>query len=198
VTAGSEATGDLPPQAAPVLLTVGHGTMAGEAFAQLVVEAGVATLVDVRSIPGSRRHPQFGRDQLADRLRSVGVAYRWEPRLGGFRRPAAGSPNVALRHRSFRAYADHMASAEFHAALAELLAEAARSPTAVLCAETLWWRCHRRLLADAATLLGGARVRHLGHDGRLDEHRLTPGVRVDDSGGLRYDGGPGSAPGPSA
>jgi uncharacterized protein (DUF488 family) len=178
-----------------LLYTVGHGTMAGEAFAAMVVTAGIGSLVDVRSVPASRRNPQFGREALSDRLHAVGVTYRWEPRLGGFRRPVPGSPNDALRHASFRAYADYMATAEFRAALDELLDGAARSPTAVLCAETLWWRCHRRLLADAAVILGGAQVRHLGHDGRLTDHRLTPGVRPDASSGLVYALGSGEAAG---
>lgn len=168
------------------LLTVGHGTMTSQGFIELLRAAAVEGVVDVRSIPGSRRHPQFTLDQLASWLPDVDIGYRWEPRLGGFRRPRPDSPNVALRHASFRAYADHMASPEFAAALAEVVAGTATRQTAAMCAETLWWRCHRRLIADAAVLLHGICVRHLGHDGRLADHRLTDGVRVEE-GKLVYD-----------
>lgn len=163
---------------APAILTVGHGTMSAEAFTALVRAAGIRRIVDVRSAPGSRRHPQFGRGQLEVWLPAAGTGYRWEPRLGGFRRPCPGSANVALRHPSFRGFADYMATAEFRAALDEAVAASAEDTTAIMCAETLWWRCHRRLIADGATLLLGARVRHLGHDGRLTDHRLTEAARV--------------------
>lgn len=151
--------------------------MAQEAFARLLHDAGVGLVIDVRTAPGSRRHPHFGRQALALWLPQAGIAYRWEPRLGGFRRPREDSVHVALRHPSFRAYADHMSTPEFHDALVAALAEAASRRTAVMCSETLWWRCHRRLIADAATLLHGVDVRHLGHDGRLSPHRLTDGAR---------------------
>jgi Protein of unknown function, DUF488 len=107
--------------------------------------------------------------------------------LAGFRRPGAASPNMAPLHRSCRAYADYMATECFSQALARVLGEASRQVTAVMCAETLWWRCRRRLIADAATVIFGTDVRHLGHDGRLSAHRLSEGVRRDDSGGLIYD-----------
>jgi len=146
-------------------------------------------VVDVRSVPGSRRFPQFGRDELRAWLPGAGVGYRWEARLGGFRRPAPDSPNVALRHAAFCGYADYMASDMFAEALAGLAREPSRQVTAIMCAETLWWRWHRRLIADAAVLVYAARVCHLGHDRRLTEHRLTDGVRCGASGGLVYDGG---------
>ena len=109
---------------------------------------------------------------------AAAAAYRWEPRLGGFRKTRAGSPNVALRHPSFRGYADYMETDEFARALAQLLADAADAQTAVMCSESLWWRCHRRLIADAAQLLHGVPVRHLMHDGSLRPHQQTAGVRV--------------------
>jgi uncharacterized protein (DUF488 family) len=118
---------------------------------------------------------------------TAGLGYRWEPHLGGFRRPVAGSPNVTLRHPSFRAYADYMATAPFRQALTRVLGEASGAVVAIMCSESLWWRCHRRLIADATTLLFGADVLHLGHDGRLRVHRLTDGVRRDPGGGLVYD-----------
>lgn len=159
------------------LLTVGHGTLAADDLAALLTGAGVAAVVDVRAFPGSRRHPQFGRGELERWLPDAGVAYRWEPRLGGRRRGRPDSPHVALRNDAFRAYADHMGGLEFRAGLDEVLAGAAERSTAVMCSETLWWRCHRRLLADAATLLDGATVAHLLHDGRTVAHVPTDGVR---------------------
>ena len=116
-----------------------------------------------------------------------GSAYRWEPALGGFRKANPDSSNVALRHPSFRAYADYMATDAFASALDDLLKQAAESHTAVLCSESLWWRCHRRLIADAAALLHGTDVRHLMHDGRLQPHVRTAGSRVTPEGSLRYD-----------
>ena len=159
------------------LLTVGHGTLGSEAFVELVDRAGVRQVVDVRRMPSSRRHPQFGLDRLSSSLPGAGVRYRWEPRLGGVRRSHPDAPNIALRHRSFRAYADWMSSPEFAAALDELLS-GHDGLSAVMCAESLWWRCHRRLIADAAVLLGAVEVSHLGHDGRLQGHRVTEGARV--------------------
>jgi uncharacterized protein (DUF488 family) len=171
------------------LLSVGHGTMTSEALAELFTGAGVELVVDVRSVPGSRRHPQFGRSEFEVWLPAAGVGYRWERDLGGFRRPEPSSRNVALRHPSFRGYADHMVTGRFRHALERMLDDAAHQVVTIMCAETLWWRCHRRLIADAATLCCDAEVRHLGHDGRLSPHRLTAGVRVDSGGGLVYDAG---------
>ena len=115
----------------PLLLTVGHGTLAADAFADLVREAGVEVVVDVRSYPGSRRNPQFGADEMARWLPAAGVAYRGERRLGGRRRGRPDSPHVALRNDAFRAYADHMESDEFAAGLAAVLAEARERRVAV-------------------------------------------------------------------
>jgi uncharacterized protein (DUF488 family) len=111
----------------------------------------------------------------------VEVGYRWDERLGGRRTGVPDSPNVGLRNAGFRAYADHMQTPEFGAALAQLLEDAAREPTAAMCAESLWWRCHRRLIADAASLLHGVEVRHLLPDGRQQAHQPTEGAVVEDS-----------------
>ena len=170
------------------LLTVGHGTLSAEALSDLLRGAGVERLVDVRTAPGSRRHPHVSRAQMSQWVPAAGVAYRWEPDLGGWRKPVADSPNTVLRHSGFRGYADHMATPVFAAALDRLLADAAEEATAALCSETLWWRCHRRLLADAAVLTRGVEVFHLGHDGRPAAHRVTDGARA--AGGIVvYDGG---------
>ena len=144
--------------------------------------------MDVRTVPKSRRHPQFVREAMERWVpESAGSAYRWEPRLGGFRKTHPNSPNVALTHPSFRGYADYMETDSFRQALSELLAGAISARTAILCSETLWWRCHRRLIADAAVLLAGVAVEHLMHDGTLRKHVPTNGVRVAAGGVLRYD-----------
>ena len=169
------------------LLTVGHGTASREEFTTLIKRAGVQALVDVRSVPGSRRNPQFGRRELEEWMPDTGISYHWEPELGGFRRGAKDSANVALRHPAFRGYADYMAGDLFRHALSTVLADAARRRVCVMCAETLWFRCHRRLIADAATLLYGAQVLHLDHRGKLLPHVLTDGVRRRDDELIVYD-----------
>ena len=158
------------------LRTFGHGTAEQPALVELLLGAGITTVVDVRRFPGSRRHPHVGQDQLARWLPAAGISYRWMAALGGRRTPAADSPNLGLRNPQFRAYADHMASAEFLAAVDELLDLAGSRPVAVMCSEAVWWRCHRRLLADHLVLVEGRRVEHLFHDGRLAEHPVTAGA----------------------
>ena len=158
--------------------TVGHGTLAAEALAGLLHGAGVATIVDVRAYPGSRRNPQFGREAMEQWAPAAGLDYAWMHRLGGRRAPAKGSRHVALRHDAFRGYADHMESADFLAGVSELLALAERRSAAVMCSESLWWRCHRRLLADHLTLVRGVQVLHLMHDGRVSPHVVTDGARL--------------------
>lgn len=157
--------------------TVGHGALEAADFAALVRQVGLELIVDVRRYPGSRRHPHFASEAMAAWLPEAGVGYRWCPALGGRRRPVPDSPNVALRNEQFRAYADHMATDEFAAAVAELRASAAGTPVAVMCAESVWWRCHRRLLADHLVLVEDVAVEHLFHDGRLAAHPPTPEAR---------------------
>jgi uncharacterized protein (DUF488 family) len=170
------------------LVTLGHGTATADELAWLIRGASIASLVDVRAVPKSRRHPQFWREELERWIPEAAKStYRWAPALGGFRRPDPNSPNVALRHPSFRAYADYMESDAFANALHELLAPAQTVQTAIMCSETLWWRCHRRLISDAALLLHGVPVVHLMHDGELRNHVPTAGVRVTPAGILRYD-----------
>jgi uncharacterized protein (DUF488 family) len=159
------------------LLTVGHGALVAEQFAGLLLDRGIELLVDVRSFPGSRRNPHFGRERMEQWVPEAGVDYRWERRLGGRRRVRPDSVNVALRNEAFRGYADHMDSAEFRTALADVLGLAATRRTAVMCSESVWWRCHRRLLADTAVLVEGAAVDHVMHDGRMVPHPVTEGAR---------------------
>lgn len=173
------------------LHTVGHGTASEEDFVALLRGAGIDRVVDVRTAPGSKRHPHFRREALERWLPDAGIAYRWEPALGGFRKPAKSSPNVALRHPAFRGYADHICTPEFASALDGVLRDADGAPTAVMCSESVWWRCHRRLLSDAASILRGAEVLHLMHDARLVPHLHTEGVRREHDL-LVYDGGQGA------
>lgn len=177
---------DSPRDIRRAVFDVGHGTLSEKEFGDLLSAAGVAQVLDVRSYPGSRRNPQHGRDRLAQWLPAAGIGYSWDRRLGGRRRPDPASRNVALRHEAFRAYADHMNTPEFHAGLDALVELAATVQVAVMCAESVWWRCHRRLLADALVLLRSVPVAHLFHDGRLDAHRPTPEARAVD-GQLIYD-----------
>jgi uncharacterized protein (DUF488 family) len=172
-----------------MLLTYGHGTETAERTAEILRAAGVSSLVDIRTAPGSRRNPQFARAALEEWLPAAGIAYRWEKRLGGFRRPGPDNPDVVWREDMFRGYAEHMRSPDFLAAIDAVLAEAETPQLTVMCSESLWWRCHRRLVADFAAVARGVDVRHLMHDGRLEAHRPTPGVRLRDDGLLVYDAG---------
>lgn len=158
--------------------------MSSEAFAQLASTTSLTSAARQAVFP----NPQFARGEMEVWLPEAGVGYRRERRLSGFRRPAADSVNVALRHPSFRGFADYMGSSEFRTALGDVVREAERTTIAVMCIETVWRRCHRRLIADAAVLLYGARVQHLGHDGRLTDHRITDGARLGDAT-LVYDQG---------
>jgi hypothetical protein len=171
------------------LVTFGHGTATEEEMLALLTGAGVTSLVDVRTAPGSRRHPHVARERLAGWLPAGGVAYRWEPRLGGFRKAPPDSPDHVWRNDSFRGYASWMRSPDFVAAADELLAGSAEATTAIMCSESLWWRCHRRLVADFAVVARDVPVVHLLHDGRIDSHRPTEGVRRREDGLLVYDGG---------
>jgi uncharacterized protein (DUF488 family) len=163
------------------VLTAGHGTAGRDELVALFGGAGVGRVVDVRRFPGSRRNPDVSRDAMADWLPDAGIEYAWEPRLGGRRRvPADEDPSADgwWRVEAFRAYAAHTRSDEFREGLADLLAGTGEGTTLVMCSESLWWRCHRRLVADALTLLHDVPVDHLGHDGRLTRHEPSAGARV--------------------
>jgi uncharacterized protein (DUF488 family) len=172
-----------------MLVTFGHGTASAEQMVSLLHGAGVSVIIDVRTAPGSRRHPHVARAELQRWLPEAGISYRWDKRLGGLRSPEPDSPDVAFAPDTLRGYAGHMRTAAFAAAVDQVLALASARGTAVMCAESLWWRCHRRMLADFVTAVRGVPVRHLMHDGRLEEHRLSPGLRLRDDGLLVYDGG---------
>ena len=166
--------------------TFGHGTLEKAEIVDLLRGAGVEVVADVRRYPGSRRHPHVARLEMEAWLPEEGIDYVWLPRLGGRRRPDPDSPHVGLRNDQFRAYADHMETDEFAEGVSELERLAARSDVAVMCSEAVWWRCHRRLLADHLVLIEHEDVEHLFHDGRVEPHPPTPGVRVERST-LRYE-----------
>jgi uncharacterized protein (DUF488 family) len=171
------------------LLTVGHGPQDRAALGGVLTGSGVDLVVDVRRFPGSRTHPDLRREALEEWLPDLGIGYRWAERLGGRRKLPSGGPVVDgwWTVAQFAAYAAHTRTPEFRAALDEVLAEAARSTVAVMCSESVWWRCHRRLIADVAVLGREVPVQHLMPDGRLSPHRPSGGGVIED-GEVRWPG----------
>ena len=157
--------------------TIGHSTRPLEAFLGVLDHFGLETVADVRRFPGSRRQPQFAGKTLGDALAARGIAYRWLPELGGRRRPLPDSPNTTWRNASFRGYADHMSTPEFAAGLGQLLDLAAHARTVMMCAEAVWWRCHRALVADALRVRG-IEVVHLLDAEHATAHPYTSPARV--------------------
>lgn len=171
------------------LVTFGHGTAGPDEIVALLHGAGVEAVVDIRTAPGSRRNPHMARRELEQWLPERGVAYRWEKRLGGFRKVPPESPDVVWERDAFRAYAGYTREPAFLEAIDAVLDEAGRVRTAVMCSESVWWRCHRRIVADFAQVARGVAVRHLMHDGRSMDHQPKEGVRLRDDGLLVYDAG---------
>jgi uncharacterized protein (DUF488 family) len=166
--------------------TIGHGTRNGEEFVQMLQEGGIQCLVDVRSYPGSRRNPQFSREQLSALLSSHDIEYQREGEsLGGFRKPQANSKHVALRSEGFRGYADYMESASFKAGILALIARAEKSRVVIMCAESVPWRCHRSLISDYL-VMREVIVTHLVAPEKTLEHKLNPAAKVS-NGELVYD-----------
>jgi uncharacterized protein (DUF488 family) len=156
------------------LWTVGHSTRPISDFLGVLAEYRIELVADVRRFPGSRSQPQYQQSALEPALQPAGIGYIWLPGLGGRRRPVSDTPNTSWRHPAFRGYADHLAGEEFAAGLLELLMLAWGLRTAVMCAEILWWRCHRRMIADVLVSLG-ARVIHIRDVNTAETHRLrTP------------------------
>jgi uncharacterized protein (DUF488 family) len=151
----------------------------------LLEAARVKTLVDVRSVPRSRRHPQFERQALCAELPAHEIEYAHAKALGGFRRSQPGSPNGGWEHPAFQGYADYMATLEFGVALEALQQRARVQRTCIMCAEAQWWRCHRRLVSDALVVRGW-RVLHLGLRAEPSEHELTPFAVVGPDRSLTY------------
>jgi uncharacterized protein (DUF488 family) len=171
-----------------LVFTIGHSTHTIEEFIAWLRQAAVTSVVDVRSIPHSRTNPQFNTDALCVSLRAAGMSYVHLGALGGrrHRRDAAPSPNRLWRNQAFRNYADYAASAAFRAGLAQLTALAARDRCAIMCAEALWWRCHRRIIADYL-LADGVEVANIMGPGKIDPATLTPGARRMPDGSLIYE-----------
>jgi uncharacterized protein (DUF488 family) len=170
-----------------LVYTIGHSTRTIEELLGLLRENDVQTVVDVRRFPGSRRHPQFGKDQLPAWLATAGIAYVHADALGGRRVPREDSPNDGWRNAQFRGYADYMDTDEFRAALHDLIERASKQRVAIMCAEAVPWRCHRQLIADAL-LANGVQVRHILQPGRTSEHELNPSARVLAGGRVVYPG----------
>lgn len=171
------------------LFSVGHGSLTSAELTALLRSAGVGSVVDIRRFPGSRRHPEMNRTAMAAWLPAAGIAYRHDVALGGRRRLAAGQPvqDPWWRVPQFAAYAAHTRTDEFRAGLDLLLDEAQHSPTAMLCSESVWWRCHRRIVADVAVLQRGRGVQHIMPDGRCVAHIPAAGARLDRDGRVYWD-----------
>ena len=161
-----------------MLFTIGHSNRSLEDFASILKAHGIELLADIRTVPKSRHNPQFNRETLAAALPHEGIAYIHVPALGGLRHPRKDSTNDAWRNASFRGYADYMQTPEFTAALDALLRESSARRTVIMCAESVPWRCHRSLVADAATVRG-IDVRHIMSETVANPHKLTPFARVE-------------------
>lgn len=180
VTSTSPGPTRVPEEGAPVgiVFTIGHATRPLEEFIGLLQAHGVTFLADVRTIPRSRHNPQFNRDTLPESLAGAGIVYGHMPALGGLRHTRPGSPNAGWRNASFRGFADYMQTPEFVAGLGELMDLARAERVAIMCAETVPWRCHRSLIADALTVRSVA-VEHIIGAGRAQPHHLTPFAHVE-------------------
>lgn len=173
------------------ILSFGHGTLEAEQILDLLHGAGVEVLVDVRSFPASRRHPHVNREAMERWVPASGIEYRWIRNLGGFRpHTAECEHDVVWRNASFRNYAGYTRSPEFRAAIVELLMIARQRRVAYMCSESVWWKCHRRLISDFLVCAQGVHVRHLMHDGSLQLHKPTDGLRLREDGLIVYDAGP--------
>ena len=161
----------------PRVLTVGHSTRPIDEFLELLKAHGVQRVVDVRTVPKSRRNPQFGQDALRRSLAGAGIGYTHVPALGGLRKARPDSPNAGWRNASFRGYADHMQTPQFAQALEAVIERGRTQCIALMCAEAVPWRCHRSLIADAL-LARGLAAEDITSPTRRTPHRLTPFARV--------------------
>jgi uncharacterized protein (DUF488 family) len=161
-----------------VILTIGHSTHPIEEFLALLQAHGIEQLIDIRTIPKSRRNPQFNREDLAATLQAAKISYQHMPGLGGLRHPRKDSINAAWQNSSFRGYADYMQTPPFDDSLRELIETASRRRTAIMCAEAVPWRCHRSLVADALTARG-VQVEHIVSKSGRKPHVCTPFARVE-------------------
>ena len=171
------------------LFTIGHSTHSPERFLALLAQHGIDMLVDIRHFPGSRKFPQFNQDELASALQKVGIEYHWLEALGGRRGKRQDGPsttNLGLHNTGFRNYADYMLTPEFQEGVQKLLEIARRRHTALMCAEGLFWRCHRRLVSDFLAA-NGVTMQHIMPNGELRPHTLTPAAVIVD-GKVTYPG----------
>lgn len=159
------------------LWTIGHSTHPWPLFADMLQEFRIDCLIDVRRFAGSRRNPQYSPSAMAPALEASAIAYKPMPEFGGRRTPVLDSPNGAWRVSAFRGYADYMASAEYVAAREQLMRSAVADRCAVMCAELLWWRCHRRLIADDFVARGWE-VTHIMGPGKTQPHPLNPAAQL--------------------
>jgi uncharacterized protein (DUF488 family) len=171
---------------APIIHSIGHSIHPAETFLALLQAHGIEQLADVRSFPGSRRHPQYNAEALEGFLAAHFIKYRHFPALGGMRKPRPDSENTAWQNPGFRGYADYMEMPAFGQALDELIAFSAAAPTTVMCAEAVWWRCHRRLLADAL-LVRHVTVQHILTSAPAKPHELSEFAKIG-GGKLSYPG----------
>lgn len=168
--------------------TVGHSNHDLDVFVQMLTDVGVTSLIDVRKLPGSTKYPHFNDDVLAEKLPEAGISYRRIEGLTGRRKVSTTVPfevNAYWRVRSFHNYADHALGEEFAEALADLRGEATEHTTAFFCSEAVWWRCHRRIIADYL-LAAGDDVRHLMGPGQVTEATFNEGAVVGADGKVRY------------
>jgi len=157
--------------------TVGHSTLPIDEFVSVLSSFQIELLVDVRSFPGSRRYPHFNKESLGGSLISAGIDYLHMPELGGRRKTRPDSQNVAWRNESFRGYADYMETEAFGAGIERLLELASERRTVIMCAEAVWWRCHRSLIADYLKA-AGVTVTHILGEGKSDEHPYTSAAQI--------------------
>ncbi len=171
--------------AALTLWSIGHSTHSLAGFLALLSRHDIEVVADIRTTPRSNRFPHFGIDQLAAALPEHGLRYQHLPALGGRRAPRKDSPNTGWRNRSFRGYADHALTDDFALGLVALRQLARSAPTAMMCSEALWWRCHRRLVADRIVAAGDG-VLHIASDGRSAAHMLSPFAGLNADGTITY------------
>jgi uncharacterized protein (DUF488 family) len=176
--------------------TIGHSTRSIEEFAALLVASDLKLVADVRTVPRSRTNPQFNRDVLSASLAAHGLAYRHLPELGGLRglqRDVSPDVNAFWDNASFHNYADYAMSEEFRSGLEKLRELGREAPAAVMCAESLWWRCHRRIIADYL-IAAGEEVLHILGPGHIEPARMTPAARLRRNGTLTYPKDPAASP----
>lgn len=174
----------MPPELS--IWTIGHSTRSIEEFTAALKAFNIQTLVDVRSFPGSRRYPHFNKENLTKSLEEQGIQYVHLPSLGGRRRARPDSVNIAWRNEGFRGYADYMETAEFREGVDALMKYAAAAPTAIMCSEAVWWRCHRSLISDFLKVTGHDVV-HILSERKSEAHPFTSAARIID-GRLSYRG----------